>query len=75
MNRKFYLLFAGLSTLSVLFAACGGGAVSTVEVTRVVEVTSAAPAATSEVKVQVVTPGERTKTIQDRGQLIATPHP
>jgi len=79
MNRKLYSTAIGLTVLAVLLAACGGAG-QTVEVTRIVEVTrevtvqqTAAPA-TPQVQVQVVTPGERMQTIQDRGTLICGVH-
>ncbi len=77
MKRNVYITLAALTAVALVLVACGGAATTVeVEVTRVVEVTSAAPVATPQVQVQVqvVTPGERMQTIKDRGNLICGVH-
>ncbi|MBF8284733.1 MAG: amino acid ABC transporter substrate-binding protein, partial [Anaerolineales bacterium] len=83
MNRKSYLLLAGLGVVSVLLAACrgaatptqapAGGEAQTVEVTRIVEVTREVPIQATvvvQVPAQVVPTGGRLDTIKQRGTLI-----
>ncbi|MGH2521599.1 MAG: amino acid ABC transporter substrate-binding protein [Anaerolineales bacterium] len=82
MNRKLYILLAGLAALSLLLAACRGGGAQTggtpqtVEVTRIVEVTREVAVAgtpeTTEVQVPVTfaEAGDTLKTVQDRGTLL-----